>query len=520
MLRRPRITPHRFAHRAVARPASADVFVIGGGPAGAVAAKLLAEWGHRVRLVTRPLDPSRSLANSLPPSTHKLLAQTGIADLVDRIGYRTSGNTVWWGERDGAVAPFSADASAWGFQIDRARLDPLLHEAASRAGVEVETDARVTRIDLEADGVTIAYERPGAPMVCAARIVLDCSGRSGALAVPHRLRQHVAGGRMQALVGVWERHGGWFLQNPSHTFIETCHEGWAWSLPTSDTVRHVGIMVDGATSRVTRGPSLEATYRTQLALTRRIDRQVGGSTLLRVFACDASVYSARTHAGPGFALVGDAGSTLNPLSSFGVKKALASAWLAAVVANTCIAHPDRAAAATDFFTRWEAGVWQVNLKRSRDFAAEALRRHPSAFWQTQASAAVDEAQIPADDAAMLGAPAVRAALHHLRAADTVLFRRNPERTFVCAPLVRGTVIAIEEAVPLATSGPRDARRYVRGIDLVTLATVAPLATDIPVIYEAYCARHGATALPDFLASLSLLVAHDVLRVTAPGVRLP
>ena len=38
---------------------------------------------------------------------------------------------------------------------------------------------------------------------------------------------------MQALIGVWERPGGWLLQDPTHTVIETCDEGWAWSLPTS-----------------------------------------------------------------------------------------------------------------------------------------------------------------------------------------------------------------------------------------------------------------------------------------------
>ena len=487
----------------------ADVAVIGGGPSGAVAARLLASWGHDVRLITRPAEPSRALANSLPPSTHKLLAQAGILELVDRVGYRTSGNTVWWGDREGQVQPFATDGSTWGYQIDRATLDPLLLDAAADAGVHVERDARVHGVLFGIERAVVSYGPSGAPRTCAARMVLDCSGRSGTVAVARRLRTHVPGGRMQALVGVWERPGGWFLEDPTHTFIETCDEGWAWSIPTSDSVRHVGMMVDGATSRVTRGASLEATYRTQLALTPRVDRQVRGSILSRVFACDASVYTAAQHAGRSFALVGDAGSTLNPLSSFGVKKALASAWLAAVVTHTCLIHPERAEQAQDFFCRWASQVWQLNLQRSREFAIEALDRHRSRFWSTQASAMVDESQIPLDELGVVTSGEVRAVLARLREADTVVFSRRHEPTFVSAPIVRGHGIVIEDAVMVGPE-PRDVVRYIRGIDLVALAARAPESPAIPLLYEQYCAAFGAVPLPDFLAVLSLLISRGVL----------
>jgi flavin-dependent dehydrogenase len=490
--------------------------VVGGGPSGAVAARLLASWGHRVRLITRPADPSRALANSLPPSTRKLLAQVDILDIVDRVGYRTTGNTLWWGDREGQAEPFSADGTTWGYQIDRALLDGHLMDAAARRGARAEPDARVHAVEFGNGDAVVRYATGAGHRTCRARIVLDCSGRSGVVAVPQRLRRQVPGGRMQALVGVWERPDGWLLRNPTHTFIEPCDEGWAWSIPTTDSVRHVGIMVDGATSRVTRGSSLESTYCTQLALTPRIDQQMRGSRLARVFACDASVYTAARHAADGFVLVGDAGSTLNPLSSFGVKKALTSAWLAAVVAHTCLVHPERTAAAQTFFSRWESQVWQVNLKRSREFAREAFERHRSAFWAAQSNADVDDALLPIDESALLTAPDVKAALSKLRDSDEVVFSRNPDRTFVSAPIVRGHAIEIEEAVALGPE-PRDVLRYVRGVDLVALARLAPRCADIPLMFEHYRSSLGAVPLADFLACLSMLTARGVLRA---DVRLP
>ncbi|MGE0863400.1 MAG: FAD-dependent oxidoreductase, partial [Vicinamibacterales bacterium] len=45
---------------------SPHVVVLGGGPAGAAAAKLLAQWGHSVRLITRAPVEAR-MAVAIPP---------------------------------------------------------------------------------------------------------------------------------------------------------------------------------------------------------------------------------------------------------------------------------------------------------------------------------------------------------------------------------------------------------------------------------------------------------------------
>ena len=490
------------------------MIVIGGGPSGSVAARLLASWGHDVVLVTRRFDPSRALANSLPPSTRKLLEQVGIADVVAQVGVRTTGNTVWWGG-EARVAPFAGDGSSTGYQIDRARLDPLLLEAAARSGVRIMRDARVSGVRRDAaTGITHVSVSTGAGRTtCRAPMVLDCSGRAGVVALGQRLRRQVPGGRIQALLGVWEREDGWALRDPTHTFIETCADGWAWSIPTDDSTRHVGIMVDGATSRLEKDRSLDASYRRVLRHLPRIHRQVRDARLVRVFACDASVYTASTHAGPGFVLVGDAGCTLNPLSSFGVKKALASAWLSAVVANTCLRHPERADAASTFFSQWTTQVWHVNLGRSRDFAREALARHPSAFWSAQASAEVDARAQHIDERALLSQPDVPIALTRMREADTIVFSREPKATTVLAPLVRGHEVVIEPAVALGDR-PRDVVRYLRGVDLVALMQMAPGCIGVPQVIEQYQQTHAGASLPDILAALAVLTARGLLRADA------
>src|SRR5881628_1270105 len=49
-----------------------DVVVIGGGPAGSTAARLLAQWGHSTLILNKPPAKHPALAESLPPTCRKL----------------------------------------------------------------------------------------------------------------------------------------------------------------------------------------------------------------------------------------------------------------------------------------------------------------------------------------------------------------------------------------------------------------------------------------------------------------
>ncbi|MGH9219211.1 MAG: FAD-dependent monooxygenase, partial [Vicinamibacterales bacterium] len=92
---------------------TSSILVLGGGPAGAAASRLLALWGHSVRLITRPAADHR-LAVSIPPSCAKLFDAIGVTTAIARAGFiRATGNTVWWGQQDARVERFADGGLGW-----------------------------------------------------------------------------------------------------------------------------------------------------------------------------------------------------------------------------------------------------------------------------------------------------------------------------------------------------------------------------------------------------------------------
>src|SRR5687768_11429932 len=137
------------------------IVVLGGGPAGSAAARLLASWGHDVVMLARSGGAERALGESLPPSCVALLNRIGVPDLDVGGFLRSSGNTVRWAGRAERVEHFAA--GQFGYQVERAAFDAFLSREALRAGADVRV-ANVTRVE-PGQPTTITCERDGTSAV-------------------------------------------------------------------------------------------------------------------------------------------------------------------------------------------------------------------------------------------------------------------------------------------------------------------------------------------------------------------
>ena len=304
-----------------------------------------------------------------------------------------------------------------------------------------------------------------------------------------------------ALCGIWRSKSHWDLPGESHTLVEAHAGGWAWSVPVSPSVRHVAFMIDpgertignGGNSiaasqqprtgmggaHLSSGKHIGAAYLGELAKTRAFrDIFHCGTLETAPWGRDASAYSSSRYCGPGFLLAGDAGTFIDPLSSFGVKKAMVSAWVGAVVANTWLRNPAMRQAALQFFEDRERQVY------------ESYREQSAAWYRNRAASAEDPDRepfaAPADRESPAADPdreAAQRALEDLRARPSICLRRGAQVRMEQRPGIEGREIVLRDV--LVAPGLSESLDFIDSVSLPRLVELAELYSQVPDVFEAY-----------------------------------
>lgn len=455
------------------------MLVVGGGPAGATAARLLSLWGRRVVLALKADKDESGLPESLTPSCRKFFDLMGISPAIDAAGFvRATGHTIWWGALE-KTEPF--DGGRLGWQTTTADLSRVLVGGAEASG------ARVERVTMTADEV----------LAWPAAFKVDATGRAGVLARAHGGRRYEPGHRAVALVGTWRHDGAWKVPDPTHTLLESYGDGWAWSVPLADDTRALAVMVDPATTALARGDGARGVYLSEVSKTERFKEIFRGATLIAgPTGWDASMYIADRLTGPDWLLAGDAGSFVDPLSSAGVRKAMVSGWQSAVVLNTVLDDPGLRTEAFRAFESRERTTYARFLALTRHFLAQGGGIEQP-FWQDRSS-----------DAAPDDRDAVLSAFTRIREASELRLVVAPEVRVESRGSWRERELVLEPQ--LVTPSTPDGVRYVGSVDLVPLMTLAPRHDQVGDLYATYEATVGPTDLRDFLTALATAVARGWL----------
>src|ERR1700722_3797493 len=148
-----------------------DVVIVGAGPAGSAAARLLAEVGWSVALVEKSEFPRRKVCGEFISATSlAVLKACGVmAPFIAAAGPPVMRVGVYAGN-----AMLSAPREqVWGRALGREHLDVMLRDAAVAAGAELFQPVEVTGLTREADGFVCVLE-DGREI--AARIVIGACG--------------------------------------------------------------------------------------------------------------------------------------------------------------------------------------------------------------------------------------------------------------------------------------------------------------------------------------------------------
>jgi halogenation protein CepH len=372
-----------------------DVVVVGGGPAGATVASLIAMQGHRVLILEKEKFPRYQIGESLLPSTiHGVCRLLGVTEQIEQAGFtRKRGGTFKWGANPEpwkfafAISPKMAGRTSHAFQVERMKFDQILLDNARRVGVDVREMCPVSEVvenGGQVEGVRYS-DAGGEPRQALARYVVDASGnKSRIYSSVGGERQYSEFFRNLALFGYFTNGKRLAPPDEGNILCVAFDSGWFWYIPLSPTLTSVGAVVrreladkiQGDPEKMLQGLIDECpTIKDYLGeATRVTDGEYGRLRVRKDYS-----YHHTKFWRPGMVLVGDAACFVDPVFSSGVHLATYGGLLAARSINSVLAdRVDEKTAFEEFEIRYrgEYRVFYEFLTAFYDMHAD----EESYFW--------------------------------------------------------------------------------------------------------------------------------------------
>lgn len=359
-----------------------DVVVIGGGPAGASTAALVADYGYSVLLLERAQLPRFHVGESLIPETYWPLKRLGLIDRLKESAFPRKYSVQFVSDGIKESAPFYFDMyndheSSITWQVERGPFDQMLMDRAQELGATVHTSAQVTDVVFEDDvavGVRcrLLNEDGGrTEREIRSRIVVDATGQSAFISNRRGQRDPDPCLKKGTIWTYWKgAHRGPGKDAGATLIMQTeGKKSWFWYIPLPDDVVSIGCTGSMGYMFGKDNGDAQTVYERELARCPALqDRLVDAERCTDFFTTKDFSYYSREGAGNGWLLVGDAFGFIDPVYSSGVYLALKGGEFAADAIHDALQRND--------LTAPRLGQWQPLYKQG----IENFRKLVYAFY--------------------------------------------------------------------------------------------------------------------------------------------
>jgi flavin-dependent dehydrogenase len=357
---------------------TADVVVVGAGPAGAASAILLAEHGLAVTVLERgPRARPKVCGEYLSPEGSRVLDRLGVLKTVDAGGaVAMSGMRITAPDgtvldaRYGAVGGFRPYREH-AIGVPRATLDGALLERVRALPIDLRTGVRATEVLVEAGRVTGVggMDAAGARVEARGRVLIAADGRASVIA--HRLgcrRRHRLA-RMALVTYVsgvpgCRDVGEIFVDPPDYAILNPLapdRMNLSLVVPLAHAVPWRARLEDFFAARVKQLPHLAR-------------RLVGAVRVAPLASLGPLAYRVAPPREGGVLFVGDAAGFYDPFTGEGIFTALRSAELAAETVVDALRAGDVSAAALSAYDRARRAAFADKARVTRLLQALIARR--------------------------------------------------------------------------------------------------------------------------------------------------
>ena len=346
-----------------------DVLVVGGGPAGLVAAREAAAADRGLDVLVL----ERDRAVGAPVRCGEGVGSQGVGEFIDPAGApwvsRRITRVIFWAPDGTEVRVAEGDV---GYVLDRTRFEPALAAQAGQAGAEILVGTEVLGLARDGDGWRARIAGPRGESELRARVVIGADGVESMVGRWAGLDTRVPARDMEScaqyvVAGIDFDPDAIYL----HFGDEVAPGGYAWVFPKGERVANVGLGIVALQGRGRPAREWLHTYLDSYFPTgTRTGYTVGGvivHTTVKRTVTD------------GLLLCGDAAHMINPLSGGGIVNAMKAGRLAAQTAVAALAAHDTSASFLQrYHDAWMAMLGDDHLRFYR--LKEALNRFDDAFF--------------------------------------------------------------------------------------------------------------------------------------------
>lgn len=367
------------------------IIIVGGGPAGSIAAITLRKLGQEVELFEKGHFPRYRIGESLLPGTLSVLQRLGLSEKIEAAHFvKKPSATFLWGAQEppwtfsfatARSAPWICDHS---IQVMREEFDALLWKAAGETGAVVHNGAPVSDTDVSrADRVSVKVQLDGRECTREADYLIDASGADSPLVRKLGVRRYDSFYRSLAVWSYFKRPDPFRGDLRGTTYSITFKEGWVWMIPLKGDLYSVGLIVDHDRSKELSELGPEAFFRQMLRQCRRaMDILQDAEQVDVVRVVQDWSYQPTKFSDGRFFLCGDSACFTDPLFSQGVHLATQSAVCASSAISRLSVKPEETGLIHDWYNRSYGETYEQYHEFLASFYTFASFTEPeSEYWR-------------------------------------------------------------------------------------------------------------------------------------------